>query len=444
MFSLWNGIFKPSEIDSLLDDIEFIKTSKKIEYGNVSCAFDIEATSFYENGEKRAIMYAWVLGFNGKCIIGRTWEDAMYCFGKISERYSLDIEKRIIFYVHNLSYDFQFFRKLFSWEKIFALSQRKPVQCISNIGIEFRCSYILSGYSLEYVGKNLVKYKVEKMSGDLDYSLIRHSKTPLTDKEIGYILHDGLVVMAYIQERIEIDGNITKIPLTKTGYVRNYCRNQCLYDGSHKKNTSKYLKYHNIMTSLCIRSVKEYQQLKRAFQGGFTHANALYSGLTIEDVTSYDFSSSYPSVMIYEKFPMSSGKLVTITSTKEFANYLQKYCCLFDITFYNLESSTSIEHPISESKCWNINKIQIDNGRVVKADHLSTTLTEQDFMVIRKFYHWEKIEISNFRIYKKGYLPKDFVISILKLYYDKTTLKGVKGKEVEYMHSKENLNSCYG
>lgn len=444
MFSLSDQIFKPSEIDQLLDDVKFIKTSKKIEYANIPCVLDIESTSFYEGDEKRAIMYAFVIGINGKCVIGRTWDEALKIFSKVSSFYNLSTDKRMIFYVHNLSYEFQFIRKLFEWEKVFALNQRKPVQALTDIGIEFRCSYLLSGYSLASVGKNLIKYKVKKMVGDLDYSLKRHTKTPLTEKEIGYILNDGLVVMAYIQERIEEDGDITKIPLTKTGYVRNYCRNMCLYDGSHKHNIQKYNHYHHIMTSLKIKSVKEYKQLKRAFQGGFTHANALYSGQICEDVTSYDFTSSYPSVMIAEKYPMSSGKLVKVESVDQFKKYLNTYCCLFDIEFTDLESVTSIEHPISSSKCWDQIGVEADNGRIVNAQRIKTTITEQDFFVIRKFYKWKQIQICNFRIYKKGYLPTDFVKSILKLYYDKTTLKGVEGSEIEYMKSKENLNSCYG
>lgn len=444
MFSLTTSIFKTEDIDQLLNDIEFIKNNKKIEYGNIPCSFDIEVSSIYVGEEKHAFMYAFVIGINGKCIIGRTWDEVIYIFNKISEFYQLDVDKRLIFYVHNLSYEFQFIRKLFQWYKVFALSERKTVQCISNIGIEFRCSYTLAGYGLQNVGENLIKYKIQKMVGDLDYSLIRHSKTPLTDKELGYILNDGLVVMAYIQERIEEDGNITKIPLTKTGYVRNYCRKSCLYEGSHKHNIPKYKKYRNIMTSLTIRSENEYNQLKRALQGGFTHANALWSDQLIEDVTSYDFTSSYPAVMVTEKFPMSTGKLVKIESIDQFKNYINKYCCLFDITFENLESTTSIEHPISSSKCWNLKSFGVDNGRVIFAEYLSTTLTEQDYLIIRKFYKWSRFHIKNFRIYKKGYLPTDFIKSILKLYYDKTTLKNVDGCEIKYMKSKENLNSCFG
>ena len=69
----------------------------------------------------------------------------------------------------------------------------------------------------------------------MDYSLIRHSNTELTEKELGYCINDVLVVVAYIQETIEREGNITKIPLTKTGYVRNYTRNNCMYNGDTNK-----------------------------------------------------------------------------------------------------------------------------------------------------------------------------------------------------------------
>lgn len=430
-------IFSLEELPILLEDFKIIKTNKKINYINIESAFDIEVSSFYEGEEKRCSMYAWIFGINGKCIIGRTWDEAIQLFNTISEHYGLDLNNRLIVYVHNLSYEFQFFRHLFKWDKVFAIDERKPIYAVSMIGIEFRCSYLLSGYSLETVGKNLKIYHVEKKTGDLDYSLIRHSKTPLTRKEVGYILNDALVVMAYIKEEMERLGNITRIPLTKTGYVRNYCRKCCQYKGKWWNNRS-------LMNELQIQSPQEYEQLKRAFMGGFTHANHWYVCKIMSNVTSYDFTSSYPAVMMSEKFPMSSAKLVEIHSRDEFDFYIKRYCCLFDIRFVGLKHKLDFEHPLSSSKCREIKNAVIDNGRIAECESLVTTITDIDFEVLEKFYKWDKMSVKNFRIYKRGYLPKDFIESIIKLYEDKTTLKGVKGMELEYQHSKEQLNSTYG
>ena len=445
MFLLSQKIFNVNDVDLLLDDFEFIKTNKKIKYCNIPFSFDIETSSFYYKGEKCAIMYAFVFGINGKCIIGRTYDELLFILDRINKKYMLDENKRIVVYVHNLAYEFQFIRKWIEWIKIFAIEERKPIYAISNLGIEFRCSYILSGYSLEKVGENLLKYKVSKMVGDLDYSLIRHSKTKLTLKELGYILNDGLIVMAYIQEEIEYNGDITKIPLTKTGYVRNYVRNCCLFETkSHKKGYAKFKEYRKLMRCLQITSVDEYKQLKRAFMGGFTHANAIWSNKIIKNVHSYDETSAYPFAMVSEKYPMGRAELVQLKNKEDFIYNLNNYCCLFDITFYNLQSTTSIEHPLPLSKCFKTSNYEIDNGRVVNADVVSTTITEQDFFIYIKFYSYTKIEISNFRRYKKDYLPTNFVKAILKLYSDKTKLKGVSGKEIEYLKSKEQINSCYG
>src|SRR5699024_4746531 len=59
-------------------------------------------------------------------------------------------------------------------------------------------------------------------------------------------------------------------------------------------------------------------------------------------------------------------------------------------------------------------------------------------------YNYDEIYIKNAVCYQKGYLPKSIIESVLNLYEDKTQLKGVKGKEVEYLLSKGMLNSIYG
>ena len=77
----------------------------------------------------------------------------------------------------------------------------------------------------------------------------------------------------------------------------------------------------------------------------------------------------------------------------------------------------------------------VDNGRIVMAEHIITTITEQDFFVYTEFYTWDRIEIKNLRTYQKNYLPKNFVKSVLNLYEKKTVLKDVEGEEINYMIS---------
>ena len=447
-----NKIYHPNEIKEALAEVRkyfrFAYSNKKEKYFNVPAAFDIETSSFFrstgKDNEKVAIMYEWTFGIYGTVMIGRTWKEFEDMIHELSNILDLNDEKRLIVYVHNLSYEFQFIRKHFNWTKVFSIENRKPIYAITDFGIEFRCSYLLSGYSLAKLGDQLRVYKVKKMVGDLDYEKIRHSETPLTDKEIGYCVNDVKVVMAYIAEKIEQDGNIAKIPITKTGYVRQYCRNSCFYEeGKPHKKSTKRLKYKELMSSM-ILSADEYKQLKRAFQGGFTHANALFSGQPETDVTSFDFTSSYPTVMIAEQYPMCSSEMIEITSMKQFHKNLKLYCCLFDIEFIGLRAKVYYENYISQSHCWGIENPVVNNGRIVSADKISMTITEQDYMIISAFYDWDKMRVKNFRRYAKGYLPTDFVKAILTLYQNKTTLKGVEGKEVEYLNSKEMLNSCYG
>lgn len=434
-------------ISSEMAEYEIV-SSKKTEYYNVPASFDIEVSSFYvydgENLVKNCCMYIWMFGINGHVTYGRTWDEYETLIAQVSIVLGLNSSRRLDVWIHNLSYEFQFIKDRFLWDKIFSLDKRKPVYAVTD-GIEYKCSYRLTGYKLETVGKNLQKYKVEKKVGDLDYKKIRHSGTPLTDAELGYCINDVLVVMACIQEKIEEEGDITKIPMTKTGYVRRLCRNSCMYTyTSHKRGGKKFRNYRNLMKSLTL-SPDEYKQLKRAFQGGFTHASCLHSDTLLENVDSYDFTSSYPYVMVSEKFPMSTSRRLEIKDEKQLNYYLKNFCCLFDVQFEELETKEGFEHPLSFSKCSGVKKpYVVDNGRIAYASELRTTITECDWEIYSQFYTWKSAKIYNFRYYVKGYLPTEYVKAILELYEAKTTLKDVVGKEVEYLGSKEMVNACYG
>ena len=442
-------MFKYSEIIGLLDELEYetIKTNKKISYINLPCGFDIETSSIKVGDDKAAFMYIWALGIghNKGVYYGRDWSNFLQVCELLQKTFGLSEEKRLVIYIHNLGYEFQFMRKYFKWLQVFAVAERKPIKALCDYGIEFRCSYILSGFSLSNTAKNLVKYKIKKLVGDLDYSLIRTPHTPLTGPEMDYVNNDIEIITAYISEQIDLYGDVVKIPMTNTGRVRKHVKQECYFtDTNHRKSSKgKYYRYRQIMKDLTI-DPKTYVQLKRAFMGGFTHANANYSGQTLKDVSSIDFTSSYPAVMVSEKFPMSRFKEIEVKSIDELDELCKKHAVVFDVKFTDLKWKITQETYISESKCFEISNPTINNGRIVNADSLSVTLTEVDYEIMKQVYSWDGIAVANVRYAHKNYLPRSIIKSILDLYQDKTILKGVDGSEVEYMLSKGMLNSIYG
>lgn len=204
-------------------------------------------------------------------------------------------------------------------------------------------------------------------------------------------------------------------------------------------------------------TVDEFLQLRNAFAGGHTHANAHYVEKVLENVSSFDLTSSYPTVMLLEKFPMSEPQLILDELDQSSMTELIKYkAVLMDVTFHNIVPRLYHEHPISISHCRNIKGVTLDideekheyfpndNGHVVTAEQLTTTITEQDFITILEFYDWDYAEFKNVRIFDKQYLPKAIANQILTFYKDKTELKGVAGKEIEYLVSKGMINAIYG
>lgn len=426
----------------------FPVVGNRTRYFDVPACFDIETSSFVHFGEKYATMYMWSFCLNGSTILGRTWKEWKDTLKFLEAHMNLK-EIKLIIYVHNLGYEFQFMRGWFNWDEVFAVKERRPVHASLPQGIEFKCSYILSNYALAYIGAKLLrKYPVEKAVGDLDYSKIRHSGTGLTQEEIWYSVRDVQVVCSYIEEKIEQEGGINNIPLTNTGYVRRYCREFCFTQYQKDPKLAKKLsaQYHERMKSLCVTSQCEYDQLHQAFAGGFTHAGPFHSGQPRYDVGSADEASAYPGAMVTKKFPMSKGVFIGNVSEYEVERLIKMgKCVLFTVRLYGVNPKFIYENYISYSRCTDVSpEAVVNNGRVASAEYLQVTVTEQDWDIIKKCYEWEKAEFYSVRYYHADYLPRPFILSILKLYANKTSLKGVEGKETEYMVSKNMINSAYG
>lgn len=128
-----------------------LEPTKKKTYINLECGFDIETTSTYIQDEKVAFMYEWTFGMKDKNFIcyGRTWEQFIELCEKLQRHFELGEDRILVVYIHNFSFEFQFMRKYFEWLNVFSVDERKPIKALCSYGIEFRDSYILSGYSLQ-------------------------------------------------------------------------------------------------------------------------------------------------------------------------------------------------------------------------------------------------------------------------------------------------------
>lgn len=402
---------------------------------NIPAAFDTEASSFTDSdhGNEVGLCYIWMFGIRNTVVYGRHLDEFVDLVTKLNE-FLKRYKQTLYVYVHFLKYDFSFIKKLFKWDDVFIRAMREPLYARFE-NIEFRDSLVLAGgRGLAYIGKHL-RTKVLKAEGDLDYNLIRTPETPLVTKELHYCEMDIRVLCQYIREKIEDDGDITKIPYTNTGYVRNYCRNACF------ENRGRYMDFIDGLTL----TPDAYLQCEKAFAGGAVGPNIKYVEQTIENVHSYDIKSSYPYVMVTGYFPMQYPIPVPDKqATKDIEALVTKYCCQFTLEVWDLFPKTDYCFPISEHKCNEVLGARVASGRVINAMYVSINVTELDYMTFKKFYTFGEMRVRRCRIYTRGFLPVPIVKSVLEFFNRKTTLDGVEGKEQEYMISKNMLNSVYG
>ena len=410
--------------DILTFDIEV--TSAWIDENNNIIGYKKGFSSDYWNSLKPlSLPYIWQFSINDDVYYGREFSDFINVLDDIKRR-----KLTCIIWVHNLAYEFQFLCNILTWKSVFAKTPHKPMKCVSNEypNIEFRCTYMLTRLSLESWGKQI---GMPKKVGDLDYEKIRTPLSQLNDKEMGYCERDCIVVYKGIKKYIEKYDNQWKIPLTQTGTVRQVVKELLFQDETYSKKIKR----------LVPKSAEEYKRLQQVFAGGYTHANRKYAGIVIEDyIEHYDFASSYPTVMIAEKYPMQPWTTTTRVIEEEF---FDDCAFIYRIVFYEIETK-SYNRYLQLSKCIHFEKTQLDNGRILKAKKVELYITEQDYITLNNNYIWKEIEIVEAYKSKKGYLPTPFVDYILQLYENKTELKDVDGMEDLYLQSKQYINALFG
>jgi hypothetical protein len=386
--------------------------------------FDIETTTL---SNKNAYMYVWQFAINDHVIMGRSWIDFVALLNKIKVHCFLSPENRVIIWVANLGFEFQFMRKWLNITDIFAKEMREPLFVVVDNCIEFRDCLAVSGGSLSDLAKMYTT--TQKMVGDLDYSKIRNNQTELTSEELQYCINDVKILSEWARYIFDVYAIKQKyIPLTKTAILRH----------DVKKGLPKNAKT-SILT--CFPDYDLYKKMMTyAFMGGITHANRAYCDRVIIGSSSVDITSSYPASMLKGYYPVSPFK-----KQEYFPDALNEKCCLIDVTIYNLEATTT--HSIlSKSKTIELSPISIvDNGRLLRSEWVRVFVTEIDFKLLQMYYKFDRIVINEFLTASRGKLPSYLIDPIFKAYETKTRLKrSGKGKSNEYKIAKAYVNSGYG
>lgn len=426
------------------------------QYKNLISAFDIE-TSLIKIGSHNAgtdraphmiddyvsIMYIWQFQFGmDVTIIGRTWDQFSDLIDVIED--ALTPEERLLVFVHNLSYEWQFLRdqkilgSRLDEESVFCVKSRTPVKfvCCSD-KVEFRCSYLQTNMSLdEFTSKMEVEH--QKLSGEeFDYSKIRYPWTPLSDRELAYCVNDVQGLVEAIHKELLIDHDtLYSLPLTSTGYVRRDIKKAIrTMPGDYIRNQ--------------LPDYSTYRMLREAFRGGNTHASRFYSDKRIDaDITCLDISSSYPNVLINQRFPVTAFREIErscLTIDHVIKLVKKGRAVLARIAMYDIE----LRNPfwpvpyLSRDKCRNIVDPDYDNGRILRARYLETTVTDVDLQILLEEYDAD-IEILDAMFAAYGYLPEPIREVIRDYYRRKTGLKNVEGQEIYYNKAKALLNAIFG
>lgn len=425
----WNEF--PFEI--LKKDI--VKSGKHKMYQRHPMTFDIETSKIPKDneGHYEAFMYIWQVCIEGNVVFGRRWEELQDFMERVVNAYKLSEDERVVVYVHNLSFEFQFIQDFFNFTDVFAMASRS-ILTAKTAHLEFRCSYKLSNMSLAKFIENTPNTLHYKGVDDLDYATVRTPDTPLTEVEYGYCFNDVKGLYECVMELLKED-NIATIPLTSTGYVRRDCRNAM---NKNKNNRKMFLR--SRLTLL------QYKLLRECFRGGNTASDRYLTNLILKLVGSYDLSSSYPFQMIAREYPLGKWNYGVIPDIKTLEEYNSKYCTIARYTFKNIHLRDEKPIPyIPQSKCLALgDDREIYNGRILHADFLTISMTNIDYDIVKEQYEYEELAVEEFHYSRKGLLPKELRDTIMYYFEKKSKLKGDEKHYYEYMKSKNKLNSIYG
>lgn len=432
------------------------KQNKKPPVCNTLICLDTETSHNHDDSNPIGWIYQWAFSFQGQLVYGRTPTQLLDALTHIHSVLEIGDKKKLVIYVHNLSYDLQYLKDFLieKWGtnyKMLAIASHKFLSFEIN-NIIFKCSYRLTNKSLDkFIKDTGAQHK--KLIGTIDYDVIRHQYTPLTRKDWRYMFYDvvGMHEALTLLLQQEHD-NLVSVPLTSTGFVRR--------DG---RNASRKAEHWRDKFTNSRLEIDQYNALRLAFSGGITHGNRFYADKTINGrIRHYDFRSHYPTQLRCRKFPMGKFNLLgEHLRIEDIKPYLNDYCCLalLCIDGATLRDKAITLPYLQVSKVKQAmevgGKLIEDNGRVLSfSGKCKLWVTEQDLIILWRQYKFNTYYLDKVYVSLKDYLPVWFCDFVDKYYFEKTDYKKQVKKatteverieaELSLLKSKNRLNGIYG
>lgn len=441
----------PQEFYSALDShfnkhpFDYRKYGRKC-FIDLTCTLDIETCVPVEaDGEAPdGWIYSIQINVDGVNCVVRYVEDFIEICELLIEGFGVTPEKRLVFYVHNLGYEYYWLSQILRhvWcegddqPKALFTARTKPLLMDFPNGITFRDSFKLFSKSLAGATKNC---KHKKAVGDIDHTAYHSPDTHLTDEEYRYIVYDVQGLYEAI-EALKQEGHYTQvsIPYTNTGRVRGHMNEEILKEKTRKTRRT--------MQELILNR----SQLRLAYKtsgGGSTHANRHYAGKTFYNCNSYDIKSAHPSQMLLEPYPKGTPH----SWTKDFKSLQQltrtgAYGWIAKLKINNFDIRFECPEPtISVSKCDKITSKNgvwgYDNGRVLGGDWVNVYMDSNDFKRFKIAYKYESVEIIEAVVFRLAPLPQTFKDVVLGDFHTK---ENTEKDTPEYMFSKICINTYFG
>ena len=214
-----SGLFHKCEI--IRDPKKNYDTGNFDRYFKIGSGFDIETSRIKVGDIEASYCYQWQFSLSDLIVMGRNLDEfeefLIFILGKIPKGI------KILCYVANLGFEYNHTKRRlvkYGITRHFEKKSKQPLVIEVGKKIVFRECIGLFGRSLADIAKDFAS--TQKLKGDLDYSLLRLSKTPLTDKEKQYCINDVKILSELGDYTFShYYGDFRSLPLTAIGELRD-------------------------------------------------------------------------------------------------------------------------------------------------------------------------------------------------------------------------------